>query len=454
MRFKESFSVIVDNHKPDDYTESITFMKSFGLKCDCVGWTTITLDNEEKFDLLNKMRKKANERKFTLRCCNYRKEYIGENAEWFYFSPRTEVKCDDYEWDESDYGTCTIKGYKLPKGTKVVDIVGLTGVTQSFVDACKEMQLTGVDFMWVTDKGRFDAPPYYYILPEKTFLRYAENYGEMYDKPRSKAKTNYMSFVLNCRQVDSDGSHMEKLAEFFDRFESVSLPEMIDKDGEPETDFAYLGDLVFIRRNAAKKLVSKGVLAWHELKPAMYFDEEEHSRLIRTCERKEYMPEFIKENHEKSFEKWKLKSRPPFNPKEKDALSLMRRAKKDSPKYYSKALKKTILETLTDTSFALMMPYYKISNGCAINDEIDILPYEDAAEENAEFLEELQDEELLLEDMPELKDAIAFGVAANGDKILLKKDGSVMRYDHEDPYLSETWDSLHSFFYDQIEIIG
>ena len=50
MEFKESFSVIADNHKPDDYTKSIAFMKSFGLKYDSVGWATITLDDEEKFD--------------------------------------------------------------------------------------------------------------------------------------------------------------------------------------------------------------------------------------------------------------------------------------------------------------------------------------------------------------------------------------------------------------------
>ena len=60
---------------------------------------------------------------------------------------------------------------------------------------------------------------------------------------------------------------------------------------------------------------------------------------------------------------------------------------------------------------------------------------------------------LLFKDISDLEYAIVFGIAANGDKLLLRKDSSVMRYNHEDPYLSEIWDSLHAFFYDQIEIM-
>lgn len=453
MKFIESFNAIVANHKLDDYTKSISFMKSLGLKCDCVGWTTITLDSNEKFELLHKMREKADKENIKLRCSHYMKEYIGQDSEWFCFTPKISVKCDDYEWDEGDYDTCTIKGYKLPKQTKVVNIAGLTGVSQSFVDACKELKLTGVDFMWVKDKGRFKAPAYYYILPEKTFLRYLNTYEKIHNKATSKTNANYKSFILNCRQIDSDGSHMEELATLFDNFEHPNLPEMIDKNNEPKTDFAYLDELVLIRKTAAEKLISKGVLAWHDLTPTLYFDNKKHSRLICTCSQNEYMPEFIKINHQQSFEKWKLKSYPPFNPKEKDALSLMRKVKKESPEYYNKALKKSILETLSNSPFALMMPYYKISNGCSINNEIDIFSYEDVAEETALFFSDLLTKEWLSKDIPDLEDAIVFGIAANGDKLLLRKDSSVMRYNHEDPYLSETWDSLHAFFYDQIEIM-
>lgn len=199
-------------------------------------------------------------------------------------------------------------------------------------------------------------------------------------------------------------------------------------------------------------MIAKGVLKWVDLEPATYFDEEKHSRLIYEYTPEEYMPDFIKEKHASAYEKWKMKKRTPFNPKEKDALKLMRSAKKELPEYYNKPLKKAIIENLTETPYAPMLPYYKISNGCAINDEIDILPYEDVEEATAEFMEDLQAEELIMEDMPELMQSVAIGTTANGDTILLKKDGTVLRYDHEDPYLSGGWDSLHSFFFEEIEV--
>lgn len=456
MNFKESFSVIVDNHKADDYTESIAFMKSFGLKCDCVGWATIKLDSEAKIGLISEMKEKAIEKGFHLRCMNYRKQLIGD-ADWYFFNPRAMVKNDDWTWDDgSPYFTTTIKGYKIPKGYHAVEMPYYTAVSQCFVAACKELKLTGIDFMWVTDRGKYDAPAFFYLLPEKGFKAATSDCGDHYNKPVGERnfKKRYEKFMGYCKQVDSDGGHMELLAKTFDKFMMVEVPALLDKESAPETDFAYLKMETLIRKEAAEKLIEKGVLTWADLTPAGYFDKEKHDKLIRPRNQNSFMPEHIKHRHNANYEKWLEKKRPPFNPKEKDALSLMRRAKKESPEYYSKALKKTTLETLTDTSFDSMMSYYKISNGCAINDEIDILRYEDVAEENAEFLEELQDEEFLLEEMPELKEAVVFGVAANGDRLLLKKDGSVMRYDHEDPYLSENWDSLHAFFYEQIEIEG
>lgn len=453
MQFRESLHLIADSHKLDDYAQSIGFMKSFGLKCDSVGWTTIVLDNAEQFDLVKEMCARASEQKLSLRCFGYRKDFYGTDAEWFYISPAAEVKGNDCEWDEHDYDTCVIKGYKLPKGAGVVNVAGLTAVSQSFVDTCRDLQLTGTDFMWVTDKGRYDAPPYFYILPEKTFQRYTEGYGDLFYKPKSRMHPKYKSFILNCRQVDSDGSHMEEMANLFNRFEMPELPEMLDQMSEPDTDFAFLGAAVLIRKSAAEKLISKKLLKWSELRPAVYFDEKKHSRLVRTCKRKIYMPERIKEEQVKRFEVWKTKKRPPFNPKEKDALSLLRRAKAECPAYYNDPLKKATLSTLSDTAFVPLLPYYKISNGCAINDEIDILSYEDIGEENTAFFEDLQAEELILEEISGLRDAVVFGIAANGDKILLMPDGSVMRYDHEDPHFSEIWKNMHTFFYEQIEIV-
>jgi len=455
MKFKESFSLIVDNHKPDDYTESIAFMKHFGLKCDCVGWTTIKLDSKEKLALVEEMKEKALEMGYQLRCHGYRKELVGE-ADWYFIEPRTSVNNDDWTWDDqgAEFYTTTIKGYKIPKGCHVIEMPYYKAVSKTFADACRELQLSGIDFMWVTDKGKYDAPPFFYLLPEKGFGAAVNGCSNRYNKPVGKFRLEQrrQRFYGDCQQVDEDGSHMELLARCFDKFEMAQVPTLIDKASAPDTDFAFLKREVLIQSKAAEKLIERGVLKWGDLQPAAYFDEGKHGRLISDYDWDEYLPVEIKVEHHENYKKWLEESRPSFNPKEKDALSLLRRAKKECSDSYNKALKKTVLETLTDTQLAPMMPYYKISNGCSINNEIDILPYEDVAKAHAEFLEDMQEDEMILDEMPELKTAVVIGVAANGDEILLMGDCSVKRYDHEDPYLSETWDSLQAFFYEQIEM--
>lgn len=447
MKFKESFSLIVDNHKPDDYTESIAFMKSFGLKCDCVGWTTIQLDAEDKFELIKKMKEKAKEKGLKLRCQNYKKELLGDDAEWYFFAPKVKITDDAWDWDDGvDFYTTTIKGYKIPKGCHIIEMPYYTAVSQAFVDTCKTLHLTGVDFTWVTDTGRYDATPFFYILPENRFEAATRGYGACYDK----TKKSNQDFIQHCRQVDADGSHMEMLATLFNEFEMAQLPILLDPESAPDTDFAYFNKEILVRKTAVERLVEKGVLKWVDLKPAGYLDKNKHNKLIFNCSKDELIPNHIRLIHDENYKKWSAKSRPTFAPKEKDALSLMRKAKKENPEYYNKALKKTVLETLPETSLAFMAPYYKISNGAMISDEIEIFPYEDAVKENVEFWQELQEDEVVFNDMPEFKDAVVFGRAVNGDKMLLNQDGSVLRYDHEEPSASEKWENLHTFLYEEI----
>lgn len=449
MEFRESFAVRMDNHKKDDYRKPIAFMKSLGLKCDSVGWADVQLDAEEDFSLVDEMKEKAKAEGAVLRCLGYKKEYIGKDAEWFYFKPRVEAKSEDLDWDSSY--TWNIKGYKLPKGCQLVVIQERIGVSQEFVDACRDLKLSGVDFMWVTDKGRFDAPPYFYILPEKGFCRYTIDYGDEFDKPK-KGTPAYEVFLETCTQIDFDGSHMSKIAETFHKFEMADLPKMLDQKEVPDTDFAYVGTDALIRRSAAEVLIARGILKWADLAPVVFFDEEKHDRLICTCEIDTYMPDEIRNVQAAAYEKWKKKKRPVYEPKEKDAIKQLRTAKQEIPESYTKALKKVVLETLVEESVSWLAPYYKVSNGGSLNNEIDFLPYEEVEASTTEFLEMLREDEKMMADMPELEASIVFASAANGDSILLKTDGSVMRYDHEDPCLSNGWESLHHFFFDVIEI--
>ena len=127
----------------------------------------------------------------------------------------------------------------------------------------------------------------------------------------------------------------------------------------------------------------------------------------------------------------------------------MRREDKDR---FSKALKKSIVESLGGTKLAAMAPYYAISNGGELSDEVDFYGYEDVENMTEEFLADLCKEETILESMSQLNNPLVIGGAANGDTILLLTNGKVMRYDHEDPTLSQEWNSVFEFFYDNLEM--
>ncbi len=435
-KFKENFSIIVDTGKEDDYTDAIDFMKSFGLKCDCVGWVDINLNCEEKLDLIEKISKKAHSKQYKLRCQHYTKDYNGLDTKWLYFKPKYSVN-DNWQWDDADYGTCKIKGYKLPKSCNAVYVVGLVAVSQRFVKTCKQLNLTGVDFMWLKDNGKYSAMPYFYVIPEKPFLRYTKE--EMLIDETAMTSKQRMKF---CKQVDYDGSHIGRLIELVDIFRYFSLPKLIDEKKAPETDFAFCGDDVLIKSSAAQRLIEAGVLNENDLVPAVYFDENKHSLLIEKNTRKVYMPDFIKNSHQKAYAAWKSKEWPTFCPKENDALKLLRAAKNEKPSEYSRPLKKSIREDLDNTKFKPLLSYYKVCNGCYINDELEFLSFEEAVSESKVF----QVENL------ELSDAIVFATVINGDKFLLMKDGNVVKYNHEDVYLSERWGNLEEFFYEQLNV--
>ena len=66
---------------------------------------------------------------------------------------------------------------------------------------------------------------------------------------------------------------------------------------------------------------------WLYFKPKHLVDENKHSLLIEKT-RKIYMPDFIKNSHQKAYAAWKSKEWPALCPKKNDALKLLRAVKK------------------------------------------------------------------------------------------------------------------------------
>ena len=111
----------------------------------------------------------------------------------------------------------------------------------------------------------------------------------------------------------------------------------------------------------------------------------------------------------------------------------MRNEKREDKDRFEKALKKSIIQTLGGSKFAAIAPYYAITNGGQLSDEVIFYRYEELSDMTNEFLAELKKEETILEEFPQLDKSIVIGGTANGDTIILLTNGKEMRYDHEDP---------------------
>ncbi|MBQ7378754.1 MAG: SMI1/KNR4 family protein [Clostridia bacterium] len=146
------------------------------------------------------------------------------------------------------------------------------------------------------------------------------------------------------------------------------------------------------------------------------------------------------------YEKLKNTERPLRLISEKDALKLLRLAKKERKEDFKKALPKAKSIDIEEISYAPVLPYYLIANGGYLSDEYEFLPIDMAIKENDLFAEELLAEELL-ETKP---DGIVIAKCPDGDKVLLCKDGKVIRFSHEAPVATEEWGSLAQFVADAI----
>ena len=93
-----------------------------------------------------------------------------------------------------------------------------------------------------------------------------------------------------------------------------------------------------------------------------------------------------------------------------------------------------------------MLPYYLIANGGQLSDEYRLLSLDESDTTTKEFHKSLESEEPL-ETKP---DGIIICTCANGDWVLLLRDGTVIRFSHEVPEITEQWPSLAQFIVDAI----
>jgi len=447
-----------ERYSEEKTRKTVEFVHSLGLKCDCVGWTKWDLSHPRTPEILQAIRNFCAANGWTVDGY-YQKEIIEADSDWFElrgtnwkdsiwsYQVEPSYPCENTE----PFHLNSIRAYQDP----LPEIKGPFGSAKIFPDrfrkAYEELGIGDVDFCWLRDRGKYEAPQFFRILPkwEISTVGYVRSldYGGLMKRELTPELQ---------KRLDSFGGALPELTRMFAGLD-VTLPYCYLAEELPERGIAacfftqensgYNSDYTFlIHRDTAKALLEKQVITQANLQPALVGSFPEGYGIKKTDPLprppKEVLDQMLKE-----YEKLIATPRPQRKVTDKEALKLLRKTKKEQKEFFAKALPKAAVESLAGTPYEPLAPYYGVTNGAWLGEgEYEILSYERSENETEEYLSDLKKEEL----WTNLLEGIAFGICGNGDRLILLLDGKVIRASHEAPEILEEWPSVAQFFCDII----
>ncbi len=448
MVFKEELHWILDEKQKQfcekEYQINIDFVHSLGKKCDCVGWSLLKMDEPDADFVLDEIKAFCKKNGWTARGW-YKRSYPEITSDWFElktscfkeatFCDRTIVSSDNGEELYLD----VIRAYhELSRSPKeILEIC----VSERFRNVCIKHNIEGVDFCWVQDKGKYESEQWFHIYPQRQIARIGCD--------RDLKKTDIF-------KIEALGGSLPKIASIFHELQHIELQNCYLAEDMPSGGIAYVycprtdtycgRKKILIHKDTAQLLISEKALSQADLQPACVLTRVPNGyTLDKTTKRPKPSEEYIRQSLV-SYEKIKRSNRPARNISEKDALKVLRKVKSDRKEDFQKRICKALVESVTDVEYELLLPYYKIANGGFISDEYVLLSYEKSLASTKEFFDELKKEELL-EEIPEGK---VFATCADGDVVIVTKQGAVLRFGHEAPEIINDWKTLAQFFFDAI----
>lgn len=451
MKYSEELLWILDKpgttlHNQDEaFQENIEFVHSLGLKCDCVGWCKMELSNPRTSEILSSISTFCKENRWSARGL-YTRKYIEFDSDWYELVPtyfKDNTPCDRIETvtkDNKKIYTRVIRAFhELSSSPKEWgdDIY----VPERFRNFCIQNNLDDLDFCWAKDIGKYEAEQYFHVYGKRLVPQIAVDY----DLKKS-----------NIKLISAAGGWLPKIANVFHELQQINLQDCYLEDNLPESGIAYVyirgtfssigRHTILLHKDIVQSLLKQKVLPLSTLKPvAVVKSLPGGYSLKRTQEIERPTSQFMNVMLAE-YEKLKNTVRPIRMVSEKDALKMLRLAKKERKADFQKALPKSKSEPLLNTDYNVLISYYSVADGGFLSDEYEFLSSMKAMKENEEFQESLSNEELL-DTKPE---GIVIGRCPDGDVILLCNDGIVVRFSHEEPVVVEQWPTLAQFFVDAI----
>ena len=446
-------------HSDEKYRRNIEFVHSLGLKCDCVGWSYLDLARPDVGEILDKIEAFCRKEGWLARG-GYGCRYTDMESDWYEIDAPYINEVEGSR-DQFLYNIRAYKNKNQPFFLGWCDRIPAV-VSEKFREVCLRHNIPDIRFCWVKDVGRYDSIQYAFMFPANRvtriacdrYLRYSEDEshkgGEL-DRPHGPGSELY-------GRLEQLGGWLPRLAEIFYNFQ-FNLPDYYRVEDLPETGFAFVKggrgycvrQKLLVHKNTAEILVREKVLDPKFLQPALLYSGDvppgySEQAMTKENERMVYDPAHAAEM-ELEYQKIKQLVRPKRKATEKQTASALRAAKRDRKEDFGKKMRKEIAESLTDTPYAPLIPYYLVADGGSLCDEYEFLPHKEALEMSREYEEDMAREELT--DTPT---GVVFCKCADGDKVILTPLGTVVRMSHEVPEAIEEWPTPAQFITDALEM--
>ena len=465
MKYTETLDWILDKRgaKLGDeaaYQENIDFVHSLGLKCDCVGWSKLDLASPRTEEILTAIERFCRENGWDARGM-YTRAYAGE-SDWYEirFAQAKEAfsRFNDFrEVPDENGGTTkirTVKAFHEPNPAPRMFSMEALLVPDRFRLVCLHEDWTDVDFCWAQDKGKYAAPQYFHMYPRHAVAHSTPGVSFGYS-----AKYPGPDDAQTLQRMQALGGSLPRLTQLFYDLQ-VYLPHCYLAAELPSTGFssAYepartrfnIGNQrILVHRARADILLREKALQPSALAPVPVLDAFLPGYAAEERTHQPVPAKAVREELQRAYDTLKATDRPARMVTEKEAVKLLRAAKKARKEDFGKALPKAKVESLTDTAWAPLIPYWLIARSGYLSGgyEYELLSPDRAAAETETFSAAMQAEELL-KDKPV---GVVIAVCADGDKVLLLRDGAVIRFSHEAPETVNRWPSLAQFIADAIQ---
>ena len=488
-----------------EYEFRKAFYHSHGLKLYSYAWAEIPLDSPKLPGLLAAL-EDLQARGIAMLGSGHLTELPTEQeraqSEWFIVTDDTSA---DPNGDVPGDGYPTGHAYRFPTGSHVLGQGRF--VSERFRAAVEENQLTGLEFLWVNDIGRYRAMQWYVAIPRACMGHGVDH--PWYDRAharvlveRALAEREATGVWKPVATVRPEGTwHFytpalragwsigdpiaDRLLSLLPQKEAHTLTiyalRRFLRDRVPQTDFAYHWSMYGARpgpdgtmrvlpnlclsRRAKDELVRRGLLREKQVECVVLVDrpngpDTEYLDHQGACPLPVYGGPELDQLRTEQLRLWRVfaaRERPVHKPDLKRSLSLLRQAKKTRPEDFAKPVRKASLEKLR-SALPLPLPeswvkVLSVSNGGvfgAEDNDCEIIPLEELPRFHQELYAIGKE---AFEDYPQ--HYLNVGTTAGGDYFALELEGEgehtdcpVVLFSHETCHVEQRWDNVPAFLED------